>query len=220
MATPCEFQVEVQSPASAVAFWDAFVSTVGRIVVPVTGQTALEDGSEVSSSECHAHFLEDCAGELLRDERMVTPAFSVAGWPDIRPGVRGVYEKLNGMQPDSRFYASLPLAPKPLTVPAPLFRVQTRPDRDVLTHLAGVEIAVGPESATALISIERWLMTEAIAPFGLDADGVLRLITDIDDACRDLSRRAAGASATYGVRPPTTNMIPAIEEALKKMMAG
>lgn len=147
---------------------------------------------------------------------MLTPQFSVAGWTDIRPDVRKIYE--GAVATTSSFVASIPLAPKPLTVPAPLFRVQSRPDRETLASLAGVELQADADSARVVVSLERWLLTEGMTPFGLEAEGILRLITDLDDACRELTRRATGSEAAYRVRPPTTHMVPALEEALKKMM--
>ncbi|MBV8878641.1 MAG: hypothetical protein JO332_01635 [Planctomycetaceae bacterium] len=220
MAQPCEFELEVRNPGPPVGFWDAFASTVGRLVVPAAGQTSLEDpSSDVSSSERHAYFAEECLGELLEGERMLTPQFSVAGWPDIRPEVRTVYASVRTEEPSSSFHAALSLTPKPLTVPTPLFRCRTRPDRSNLTPLASIQISAAPDAATVSVGLERWLLTDAATLYGVGEADVLRLLEALHEAFQALRRSAPGNGATRRLTIPGVGLLPGIEERLKGMKA-
>ncbi|HZE99777.1 MAG TPA: hypothetical protein VE981_22415 [Planctomycetota bacterium] len=220
MPQPLEFRLSVTNPGPAVGVWEAFAGTLGRVVVPAAGQTSLEDpSSEISSSVRHAAFTEECQGEPLPDERMLTPQFSVAGWADIRPEVRQTYAGVKKEVVASGFAASIALKPSPLTVPALLFRHRPRPDEDRLLPLAGALIEVSADSATVAVTVERWLLTQAIAPYGLVEEDLVRLLTNINDAFRDFARQCPGSDPKPGLVIPTTNLLPALEQLLTQFKA-
>jgi hypothetical protein len=220
MPQPLEFKLSVSSPGPAVAFWDAFVDTVGRFVVPAAGQTSLQDPeSDISSSVRHVAFTEECSGELLPHEKMLTPQFSEAGWPDIRPEIRQTYADLKTEDVASAFIATIPLRPKPLTVAAPVFRCHPRPDESRLLPIAGAVVEVSKETGTAAVTVERWLLTPAQEPYGLSADELGDLLNDLHRAFQDLRRTAPGTGARTGIVIPTTNLLPALEELLKRFQS-
>src|SRR6185295_8757664 len=127
MPQPLEFKLAVTRPGPAVGVWDAFASTVGRLIVPAAGQTTLEKPDEdISNSERHVAFTEECSGDPLENERMLTPQFSAAGWADIRPEVRKVYAGVKDEIVASGFVATVPLKPKPLNIAQAIFRYQPR----------------------------------------------------------------------------------------------
>jgi hypothetical protein len=220
MPQPLEFKVTVTAPGPAVSLWDAFVTTVGRIVIPAAGQTTLGDpDSDISNSVRHVAFFEECSGDPLPDERMLTPQFSAAGWPDIRPEVRHTYAEVKSGDVASAFAATIPLNPKLLGVVAPVFRHQPRPEEVRLVPLAGAELEVGADSAAASVTIERWLLTPAHETCGLAAADISSLIEDVFNSMRDLKRSAPGNGAVLSIVIPTTNLLPDLEQKLKRFQA-
>ncbi len=215
MPQPLEFKLTVTAPGPALGFWDAFASTVGRLLVPAAGQTSLEEAdSDISNSVRHVAFTEECSGDALPDERMLTPQFSAAGWPDIRGEVRQTYAGVKDEIVRSGFAATAPLRPKPLTIPTPLFRYRPRPDDDRLVPIAGVEIEVDADSATATATLERWLLTPAMEVAGLVSGDIADLLDDLYKAFEDLKRSAPGREPALAIVIPTTNLVPALEQLL------
>src|SRR6185295_10585299 len=206
MPQPLEFKLAVTRPGPAVGVWDAFASTVGRLIVPAAGQTTLEKPDEdISNSERHVAFTEECSGDPLENERMLTPQFSAAGWADIRPEVRKVYAGVKDEIVASGFVATVPLKPKPLNIAQAIFRYQPRPDDGRLVPVAGVEIEVDADSASVKGTLERWLITPAMEVAGIKADDMADLLNDLYRAFDDLKRAAPGSDPILDIVIPTTN---------------
>lgn len=221
MPQPLEFNLSVTNPGPAVGVWEAFASTIGRLIVPAAGQTTLEKPDEdISNSERHVAFAEECSGDPLENERMLTPQFSAAGWADIRPEVRKVYAGVKDEIVLSGFVCTVPLKPKPLTLATPVFRYQPRADDGRLVPVAGAEIEVDADSATVAVSLERWLLTPAMDVAGIKADDIADLLNALYRGVEDLKRAAPGNDPKIDIVIPTTNLVPALEQLLNQFKSG
>lgn len=217
MPQPLEFKLTVTRPGPAVGFWDAFASTVGRLIVPAAGQTTLEEAdTDISNSVRHIAFTEECSGEALPEEKMLTAQFSAAGWADIRGEVRETYAGVKDEIVLSGFAATAPLRPKPLTAAAPIFRYKPRPDEERLVPIAGAELEIDADAASAAVTLERWLLTPQMEVAGIVAGDIADLLNDIMRAFEDLRRQAPGGDPRMDIIIPTTNLIPSLEQLLNE----